>query len=78
MHDTNETLAQALARNVHDALMDIGRGDWTAQWVPAGRRVCSRVVTKEAVMICVSSDNPDDNRDRPVATSWQRRAIRRQ
>jgi nicotinate-nucleotide pyrophosphorylase (carboxylating) len=49
MHATNETLAQALARNVRDALMeDIGRGDWTAQLVPAGRRV----VAKEAAVIC--------------------------
>jgi nicotinate-nucleotide pyrophosphorylase (carboxylating) len=40
MTDRNETLDQALARNVRDALMeDIGRGDWTAQLVPAGRRV---------------------------------------
>ncbi len=53
MHDTNETLAQALARNVRDALMeDIGRGDWTAQLVPAGRRVRGRVVAKEAAVIC--------------------------
>ncbi len=53
MHDTNETLAQALARNVRDALMeDIGRGDWTAQLVPALRRVRGRVVAKEAAVIC--------------------------
>jgi nicotinate-nucleotide pyrophosphorylase (carboxylating) len=33
MHPSNETLDQALARNVRDALMeDIGRGDWTARW----------------------------------------------
>ena len=29
--EDNETMDQALARNVRDALMeDIGRGDWTA------------------------------------------------
>jgi nicotinate-nucleotide pyrophosphorylase (carboxylating) len=53
MTDTNETLAEALARNVRDALFeDIGRGDWTAQLVPAGRRVQGRVVAKEAAVIC--------------------------
>ena len=53
MHEHNETLREALARNVRDALMeDIGRGDWTAQLVPAGRRVKARVVAKEAAVIC--------------------------
>ena len=53
MHEHNETLREALARNVRDALMeDIGRGDWTAQLVPAGRRVRARVVAKEAAVIC--------------------------
>ncbi|MBU6258139.1 MAG: carboxylating nicotinate-nucleotide diphosphorylase [Burkholderiales bacterium] len=53
METTNETLRDALARNVRDALMeDIGRGDWTAQLVPAGRRVRGRVVAKEAAVIC--------------------------
>ena len=40
MFDRNESLREALQRNVRDALMeDIGRGDWTAQLVAAGRRV---------------------------------------
>jgi nicotinate-nucleotide pyrophosphorylase (carboxylating) len=53
MHDHNETLREALARNVRDALLeDIGRGDWTAQLVPAGRRVQARVFAKEAAVIC--------------------------
>ena len=53
MHEHNETLREALARNVRDALMeDIGRGDWTAQLVPAGRRVQARVVAKQAAVIC--------------------------
>ncbi|WP_119155289.1 carboxylating nicotinate-nucleotide diphosphorylase [Caldimonas tepidiphila] len=53
MFDTNETLDAALARNVRDALMeDIGRGDWTAQLVPAGRRVTGRVTAKETAVIC--------------------------
>jgi nicotinate-nucleotide pyrophosphorylase (carboxylating) len=50
---TNESLREALARNVRDALMeDMGRGDWTAQLVPAGRRVTGRVVAKEAAVLC--------------------------
>jgi nicotinate-nucleotide pyrophosphorylase (carboxylating) len=49
----NETLDQALARNVRDALAeDMGRGDWTALLVPAGRRVVARVVAKEATVLC--------------------------
>ncbi len=50
-HD--ETLEEALARNVRDALAeDIGRADWTAQLVPAGRRVRARVVAKEPAVLC--------------------------
>ena len=53
MNDRNETLRDALARNVRDALAeDIGRGDWTAQLVPAGRRVTGRVLAKEGAVIC--------------------------
>jgi nicotinate-nucleotide pyrophosphorylase (carboxylating) len=49
----NESLRSALARNVRDALMeDIGRGDWTALLVPAGRPVTGRVVAKESAVIC--------------------------
>ena len=51
--DHDETLDEAIARNVRDALMeDIGRGDWTAQLVPAGRRVHAAVTAKEAAVIC--------------------------
>ncbi len=51
--DHNETLEQAITRNVRDALMeDIGRGDWTAQLVRAGGRVHAQVVAKEAAVIC--------------------------
>ena len=54
MHfDHNESLEQAIARNVRDALMeDIGRGDWTAALVDAGQRVRAQVVAKEAAVIC--------------------------
>ena len=54
MHfDQNETLEQAIARNVRDALMeDIGRGDWTAQLVPAAQPVQARITAKEAAVLC--------------------------
>ena len=53
MFESNENMRAALARNVRDALMeDIGRGDWTALLVPAGRRVLGRVVSKEAAVLC--------------------------
>jgi nicotinate-nucleotide pyrophosphorylase (carboxylating) len=53
MADHDETLDEALARNVRDALAeDIGRADWTALLVPAGRRVRARVVAKEPAVLC--------------------------
>ena len=53
MFETNETLEAALLRNVRDALAeDIGRGDWTAQLVPADRRVTGRVMAKQTAVIC--------------------------
>ena len=53
MFETNETLEAALLNNVRDALAeDIGRGDWTAQLVPADRRVTGRVMAKQAAVIC--------------------------
>ena len=49
----NETLREALARNVRDALAeDIGRGDWTAMLVPAGQHARASVVAKEAAVLC--------------------------
>ena len=52
MFDANETLDQARARNIRDALAeDIGSGDWTAQLVPAGRRVRARVTVREAAVL---------------------------
>ncbi|MDH4059347.1 MAG: carboxylating nicotinate-nucleotide diphosphorylase [Aquincola sp.] len=51
--DHNESLDEAIVRNVRDALTeDIGRGDWTAQLVPAGRIVEAAVTAKEAAVIC--------------------------
>jgi nicotinate-nucleotide pyrophosphorylase (carboxylating) len=49
----NETLEQALTRNVRDALAeDIGVQDWTALLIPAGRRVRAKVVAKENATVC--------------------------
>jgi nicotinate-nucleotide pyrophosphorylase (carboxylating) len=48
-----ETLAQARTRNIREALAeDIGRCDWTAQLVPAGRRVKAQVKVREAAVLC--------------------------
>jgi len=53
MFETNETLEAARERNVRDALAeDIGRGDWTARLVPAGRRAQARVVVREDALPC--------------------------
>ena len=53
MFPTNESLEAALERNVRDALMeDIGVCDWTAQLVPAGRRVNARVLVREDAVLC--------------------------
>ena len=52
MFEFNETLEQARARNVSDALReDIGRGDWTARLVPEGRRLRARVTVREAAVL---------------------------
>jgi nicotinate-nucleotide pyrophosphorylase (carboxylating) len=52
MFDHNETLEQARARNIHDALAeDIGRGDWTARLVPS-QRVRARVRVREDAVLC--------------------------
>ena len=48
----NETLAEARARNVRDALReDVGTGDWTAQLVPSGP-VTARVKVREDAVLC--------------------------
>jgi nicotinate-nucleotide pyrophosphorylase (carboxylating) len=49
----NESLEQARARNVSDALMeDIGQRDWTAELVPAQSRVRAQVLLREAAVVC--------------------------
>jgi nicotinate-nucleotide pyrophosphorylase (carboxylating) len=53
MFEFNETLDQARARNIRDALMeDTGRNDWTAQLVPAAQRVKARVLVREDAVLC--------------------------
>lgn len=53
MFEFNETLDEARARNIGEALAeDIGRGDWTGMLVPAGQRVRARVVAREAAVLC--------------------------
>ena len=48
-----ETLDEARARNIREALAeDIGRCDWTAQLVPAGRRVAAQVRVREQAVLC--------------------------
>jgi len=53
MFDHNETLQEARERNVRDALFeDVGVCDWTAQLVPAGQRVKSRLIVREEAVLC--------------------------
>jgi nicotinate-nucleotide pyrophosphorylase (carboxylating) len=51
--DHDETLADARARNVRDALFeDIGRRDWTGELIPADRRVHAAVRVRESAVLC--------------------------
>ena len=53
MFSHNETLEEARARNIREALMeDIGVCDWTAQLVPAARRVRAHVRVREQAVLC--------------------------
>lgn len=53
MFEHNETLEQARARNVRDALReDLGTGDLTAPLVPAGRRVHAALKVREPAVLC--------------------------
>ena len=53
MFDFDETLAQARARNIRDALAeDIGRCDWTAMLVPEKQRVRARVIVRDDAVLC--------------------------
>ena len=51
--DANETLEQARARNIRDALLeDLGTGDWTGLLVLEGRRVSAVVRVREDAVLC--------------------------
>jgi nicotinate-nucleotide pyrophosphorylase (carboxylating) len=53
MFDHDETLAEARARNVRDALFeDIGRQDWTGLLIPADKRVRAVVRVRESAVLC--------------------------
>jgi nicotinate-nucleotide pyrophosphorylase (carboxylating) len=53
MFDHDESLEEARARNVRDALFeDIGRADWTSLLVPGGHRVKARVIVREDAVLC--------------------------
>ncbi len=53
MRFEQETLEQARERNIREALAeDIGGCDWTAQLVPAGRRVRAQVRVREQAVLC--------------------------
>lgn len=53
MFDHNETLEEAITRNVRDALLeDLGRGDWTANLIAPDRRVSARVLAREDAVLC--------------------------
>jgi len=52
MFEKNETLEEARARNIRDALSeDIGKCDWTAQLVPADERLHAQVRVREAAVL---------------------------
>ncbi|MBV8604418.1 MAG: carboxylating nicotinate-nucleotide diphosphorylase [Pelomonas sp.] len=51
--DHDETLEEARERNIRDALFeDIGRCDWTAELVPAGRRLKAQLRVREVAVLC--------------------------
>ncbi|HEX6705530.1 MAG TPA: carboxylating nicotinate-nucleotide diphosphorylase [Albitalea sp.] len=74
MFDRNETLAEARERNIRDALAeDIGQRDWTAELVPAGRRVRARVLVREDAVLCGRDwfDGCMHALDREARVDWQ-------
>jgi nicotinate-nucleotide pyrophosphorylase (carboxylating) len=53
MFEHNETLEEARARNIIEALReDIGVADWTALLTPAGQRVKAQLRVREAAVCC--------------------------
>lgn len=53
MFPENESLDQAISRNVRDALYeDLGRGDWTANLVPANQTAHAKLIVRESAVLC--------------------------
>jgi nicotinate-nucleotide pyrophosphorylase (carboxylating) len=53
MFEQNESLPQAIARNVRDALAeDLGTGDWTAQLVPKNRQAHAKLIVRQKAVLC--------------------------
>lgn len=53
MFEHNESLQQAITRNVHDALMeDIGTGDWTAKLVPENKPAHAKLIVRQDAILC--------------------------
>ena len=53
MFDHNETLDEARARNIRDALFeDVGVCDWTASLIAPGQRVQARLLVRENAVLC--------------------------
>ncbi len=70
----NESLEQARARNIRDALAeDLGTGDWSGLLVPAGRRVQAHVLAREAAVLCGRAwfDGVLHTLDATAAVRWQ-------
>lgn len=53
MFSENESLDQAISRNVRDALYeDLGRGDWTANLVPTNQTAHAKLIVRESAVLC--------------------------
>ena len=53
MFEQNESLPQAISRNVRDALAeDLGTGDWTAQLVPENRQAHAKLIVRQKAVLC--------------------------
>ena len=53
MFEQNESLPQAIARNVRDALAeDLGTGDWTAQLIPENRQAHAKLIVRQKAVLC--------------------------
>ncbi len=53
MFDLNETLEQALARNIHDALAeDIGKADWTSLLLAPDTHAHAELKVRESAVLC--------------------------